>query len=259
MTLIRTILRISIFCVLFIFGSSNQAYAKSKKELMEESKIALENAEKGGVVLGMAVTSECKLTFNNLDTKERIEISTNHKVKIQDYKRKSRFGLTLLEPGNYDLGYGSCVFYGHNQKTTVRHSFQKWYDPFEIKGGEILYLGQVNYRNLSHQVDGVLDFVPNFLVKPPKDRYRTYNITNELEDTLKAFNKKSAKKWAWILPYVKEDILNLRLDEDIIKKIIADSYKSSVSENGKIDGRLARSKVNRAYSQYQLTGNYNPN
>ena len=258
MTLIRTLLRISILCALFIFASSHQAFSKSKKEVMEDSKSALENAEKGGIVLGMSSIAKCGLTLYKEGSEEPIHMTSKYKVKIKGHKRSSFFGVTFLDPGKYSLTSGSCVIYGHEQKITHRYSFKKWYEPFEVKGGEVLYLGHVSFRNITYQVDGVLDFVPNFLIKPPKDKYRTHNIINGHEETVAAFSKRKAKKWAWILPYMKENILTVRLDEEIVKRIIGDSYKSSVGENGRIDSRIARSKVNRAYSKYLLTGTYDP-
>ena len=254
---IKTLLRISIFCTLFTLALSNQAFSKSKKDVVEDSKSALENAEKGGIVLGMSSTAKCGLTLNKVDSKQPIQMATKYKVKMKDHSRNSYFGLTLLEPGKYNLSSGKCIVHGHQQKTTYYYNFKEWYEPFDVKGGEVLYLGHAEFKNISYQVDGVLDFVPNFLIKPPKDNYLTYSVINGFKETMEAFKKK-AKRWAWILPYMKEDILIVRLDEEVVKRIIGDSYKSSVGENKRIDGRLARSKVNRAYLKYLLTGNYDP-
>ena len=195
----------------FTLGMSLPAKAQfTKKSTINKEKVAgFKSGELGAFLLSINSVYLCEFDVENVnDRKDVHEISLNQKLtKIKVWLRSNytRYTVGALKPGKYRLTYGICEYRDPNQKITIRHRVKDWYAPFEVKANEVTYIGEIQFYDTSYNVDGVLDFVPDFIVRPPKDRYRVYTIENNLEKTVEAMNKK--EKTSWLVPFIKENLL----------------------------------------------------
>jgi len=240
------------FVITFCMAVSLVSDAKvEKKDLL-----TLDNQENGGILLSFLVDRHCNskqhFTIQNIESKEDpIKVVLKDKLKDSKSKFKQRYGVKLLPPGNYFLTGGECYAGGSNgYSLTYYDDIQPWFKPFTVEVGKISFLGTITHETVSYKVDGILDFIPDFITKPPKHEYRIYDIEDDLDDVLKKMEKKQSE----IIPYVDKNLVDLRLNGDVVKNFVRESYQPKDGEK-RIDGRLASRNLRLKVSRYMRTGN----
>ena len=168
--------------------------------------------------------------------------------------KKPKISVINVPAGNYRFSGGSCSVPVANG--SVIHQYRNigfWFKPFEVKSGEVVYPGTVIAEVVSHKVDGVLDFIPEFISRAPTDKYQLFGLEDRSSFAQSKLNELDHSKSSLFVTRIADK----RLEQDVMKKIIADSYKYEGKKKGP-DSQDAHRKLGLSVMEYMMTGKYDP-
>ena len=215
--------------------------------------------DKGAIVASYGGKTPCRnlsLKFANLDTGKMVYttgLNAGWMKSVQNAQQK--ISVIPVPAGQYKYAGGSCTVPTGSQSTATYDFFgvTQWFKPFEVKAGEAVYPGTLIAENINHKVDGVMDFVPEFIMRAPTVDYQVFGQ----EDRTTQVKGRLAEDAPELSDQFVTRLADPRLDTETVKQILADSYAYEGKKKGP-DSRIASSRARRALAKYMLTGKYTP-
>jgi len=215
---------------------------------------------KNGAILasygGKTACRSLSLKFANLETGKTVYstgLNAGWMKSVESAQRK--VSIIPVPAGKYKYTGGSCTKpTGSNSTVTINFmGVSQWFEPFEVKSGEAVYPGTLIAETISHKVDGIMDFVPDFIMRAPTDDYQVFNQ----EDRTAQVRERLSEDAPELSDSFVTRLASQRLETGTIKQILADAYAHEGKKN-RPEGRVAARKARIALAKYMISGKYTP-
>lgn len=221
--------------------------------------VSVTNGEKGAIIASYGGKTACRglsLKFANVDTGKLFSskgLNADWMKSVENAQKK--ISVITVPPGKYKYAGGSCTKpTGRNSTVTIDFlGVTQWFEPFEVKAGEAAYPGTLIAENISHKVDGVMDIVPEFIMRAPTVDYQVFAQEDRTEQVRGRLSEDAPELSGKFLTRLAKP----RLNTVTVKQILADSYAYEGKKKGP-DARVASRKARRALAKYMLSGTYIP-
>lgn len=227
----------------------------SNSKIQTDNVSAISSDNKGAILATYGGKTSChkiSLVFTNVDTGESIGSEGLSAGWMQSNENvHEKVSVIPVSPGMYKYKGGTCVL--PDGGTYYFKGVTHWFKPFEVKAGEAVYPGTLIAEAISHKVDGVMDFVPDFIMRAPTDDYQVF----DQEDRTTLVRRRLAEDAPELTDKFVTRLAPQRLETSTIKQILADAYASE-SKKDRPDSRVASRQVRLALAKYIISGKYSP-
>lgn len=220
---------------------------------------SISGGEKGAIIASYGGETRCRkltLNFTNIDTGKTVNSRGLHADWMKSVENaQKKISVIPVSPGKYKFSGGSCTIpTGKNSTATINfRGVTQWFEPFDVKAGEAAYPGTLIAETISHKVDGVMDFVPDFIMRSPTDDYQVF----AQEDRTAQVRGRLAEDTPELVDKFVTRLAPQRLETKTIKQILADAYAHEGKKN-RPDSQAASRKARIALAKYMITGKYTP-